>query len=302
MKFHQKNYKWNTFLDLRNNEKDFLDSSVVIIPIGYDGTASYKQGSKYGPSAIINSSVELENYDIEMEKDISETGIFTTPEISPLASDPKDMILKIETTIDNLKLKKQITGTIGGDHSVTIGSVKSTIKRFPDLSILYLDAHADLRDTYMGTKWGHASVARRLKSLCKVVQIGVRSISSEEINFISKSKSENEIFFWDNTKDNLQETIDSALKQLSNQVYISIDLDVLDPSIMSAVGNPVPGGMNWEEINSIIKQTSQHHSIVGFDVTELSPNEGPESCSFTAAKLIYKLIGFATEKNKKLQK
>ena len=300
MKFHQKNYKWNTFLDLRNNEKDFLDSSVVIIPIGYDGTASYKQGSKYGPSAIINSSVELENYDIEMEKDISETGIFTTPEISPLASDPKDMILKIETTIDNLKLKKQITGTIGGDHSVTIGSVKSTIKRFPDLSILYLDAHADLRDTYMGTKWGHASVARRLKSLCKVVQIGVRSISSEEINFISKSKSENEIFFWDNTKDNLQETIDSALKQLSNQVYISIDLDVLDPSIMSAVGNPEPGGMNWEEINSIIKQTAQNHSIVGFDVTELSPNEGPESCSFTAAKLIYKLIGFATEKNKKL--
>jgi len=297
MKFHQKNFKWNTFLDLQNDKKDFLDCSVVIIPIGYDGTASYKPGAKYGPNAIINSSVELENYDIEMKKDITETGIFTTPEISPLASDPKEMLLKIETTIDNLKLKNQITGIIGGDHSVTIGSVKSAIKRFPDLSILYLDAHADLRDTYMGTKWGHASVARRLKSICKVVQLGVRSISSEEVNFISKSKSENEIYYWDRTKNNLQEDIDSALSQLSNQVYISIDLDVLDPSIMSAVGNPVPGGINWEEINSIIKQTAQHHSIVGFDVTELSPNEGPESCSFTAAKLIYKLIGFATEKN-----
>ena len=297
MKFHQKNFKWNTFLDLQNDKKDFLDCSVVIIPIGYDGTASYKPGAKYGPNAIINSSVELENYDIEMKKDITETGIFTTPEISPLASDPKEMLLKIETTIDNLKLKNQITGIIGGDHSVTIGSVKSAIKRFPDLTILYLDAHADLRDTYMGTKWGHASVARRLKSICKVVQLGVRSISSEEVNFISKSKSENEIYYWDRTKNNLQEDIDSALSQLSNQVYISIDLDVLDPSIMSAVGNPVPGGINWEEINSIIKQTAQHHSIVGFDVTELSPNEGPESCSFTAAKLIYKLIGFATEKN-----
>ena len=297
MKFHQKNFKWNTFLDLQNDKKDFLDCSVVIIPIGYDGTASYKPGAKYGPNAIINSSVELENYDIEMKKDITETGIFTTPEISPLASDPKEMLLKIETTIDNLKLKNQITGIIGGDHSVTIGSVKSAIKRFPDLSILYLDAHADLRDTYMGTKWGHASVARRLKSICKVVQLGVRSISSEEVNFISKSKSENEIYYWDRTKNNLQEDIDSALSQLSNQVYISIDLDVLDPSIMSAVGNPVPGGINWEEINSIIKQTAQHHSIVGFDVTELSPNECPESCSFTAAKLIYKLIGFATEKN-----
>ena len=297
MKFHQKNFKWNTFLDLQNDEKDFSSCSVVIIPIGYDGTASYKPGAKYGPNAIINSSVELENYDIEMKKDITETGIFTTPEISPLASDPKEMLLKIETTIDNLKLKNQITGIIGGDHSVTIGSVKSAIKRFPDLSILYLDAHADLRDTYMGTKWGHASVARRLKSICKVVQLGVRSISSEEVNFISKSKSENEIYYWDRTKNNLQEDIDSALSQLSNQVYISIDLDVLDPSIMSAVGNPVPGGINWEEINSIIKQTAQHHSIVGFDVTELSPNEGPESCSFTAAKLIYKLIGFATEKN-----
>jgi len=297
MKFHQKNFKWNTFLDLQNDKKDFLDCSVVIIPIGYDGTASYKPGAKYGPNAIINSSVELENYDIEMKKDITETGIFTTPEISPLASDPKEMLLKIETTIDNLKLKNQITGIIGGDHSVTIGSVKSAIKRFPDLSILYLDAHADLRDTYMGTKWGHASVARRLKSICKVVQLGVRSISSEEVNFISKSKSENEIYYWDRTKNNLQEDIDSALSQLSNQVYISIDLDVLDPSIMSAVGNPVPGGINWEEINSIFKQTAQHHSIVGFDVTELSPNEGPESCSFTAAKLIYKLIGFATEKN-----
>ncbi|MBK15680.1 MAG: agmatinase [Chloroflexi bacterium] len=297
MKFHQKNFKWNTFLDLQNDEKDFSSCSVVIIPIGYDGTASYKPGAKYGPNAIINSSVELENYDIEMEKDITETGIFTTPEISPLASDPKEMLLKIETTIDNLKLKNQITGIIGGDHSVTIGSVKSAIKRFPDLSILYLDAHADLRDTYMGTKWGHASVARRLKSICKVVQLGVRSISSEEVNFISKSKSENEIYYWDRTKNNLQEDIDSALSQLSNQVYISIDLDVLDPSIMSAVGNPVPGGINWEEINSIIKQTAQHHSIIGFDVTELSPNEGPESCSFTAAKLIYKLIGFATEKS-----
>ena len=297
MKFHQKNFKWNTFLDLQNDEKDFSGCSVVIIPIGYDGTASYKPGAKYGPNAIINSSVELENYDIEMEKDITETGIFTTPEISPLASDPKEMLLKIETTIDNLKLKNQITGIIGGDHSVTIGSVKSAIKRFPDLSILYLDAHADLRDIYMGTKWGHASVARRLKSICKVVQLGVRSISSEEVNFISKSKSENEIYYWDRTKNNLQEDIDSALSQLSNQVYISIDLAVLDPSIMSAVGNPVPGGMNWEEINLIIQQTAQNHSIVGFDVTELSPNEGPESCSFTAAKLIYKLIGFATEKN-----
>ena len=299
-KLHKNHYKWNTFLDLRNDEKNFLNSSVILIPIPYDGTASYKSGARHGPSAIINASSELEYYDIETKKDISEAGIFTTPEISPLASDPKEMQLKIINTIDNLKLKNQITGILGGDHSVTIGSVKSTIKRFPNLSILYLDAHADLRDTYMGTKWGHASVARRLKSVCKVVQLGVRSISYEEINFISKSKSENEIFFWEHTKNNLQKNIDLALKQLSDQVYISIDLDVLDPSIMSAVGNPQPGGMNWEEINFIIKQTAKKHTIVGFDVTELNPKEGPESCSFTAAKLIYKLIGFATEKNKNL--
>jgi len=300
MKFNQKHYKWNTFLDLRNDSNDFSNSSVVIIPIPYDGTASYKSGARHGPGAIINSSKELETYDIEMKKDISETGIFTTPEISPLANGPKDMIMKIKTTIDNLKLKNQIAGIIGGDHSVTIGSVQSAIKRFPDLSILYLDAHADLRNTYMGTKWGHASVARRLKTICKVIQIGVRSISSEEIDFISKSKSENEIFFWKQRKSNLEENLKVALKQLSQQVYISIDLDVLDPSIMSAVGNPEPGGMSWEEINLIIKETARNHTIVGFDVTELSPNEGPESCSFTAAKLIYKLVGFATAKNKKL--
>jgi len=183
---------------------------------------------------------------------------------------------------------EKLVVTLGGDHSVTIGAVKAFTSKYKDLSVLYLDAHGDLRHTYMGTTWGHASVARRLLEMCTVVLVGVRSMSAEESGFIDTNK----IPCYSYMEMQKELPIDSIIDSLSPNVYISIDLDVLDPSIMAAVGNPVPGGIGWYEMLRLLARVTSARRIVGFDVMELAPNEGPKSCAFTAASLVYKLIGY----------
>jgi agmatinase len=162
---------------------------------------------------------------------------------------------------------------------------------YPDLSVLYLDAHADLRDEYMGTAWGHASVARRLCDICPTVHVGVRTVSAEEMQFIRDARLP--VFFWTSPPD-LSQLAREVIEALSPRVYVSVDLDVLDPSLMAAVGTPEPGGMTWREAMALLRAVGEQRQIVGFDVVELSPSEGPEACAFTAAKLAYKLIGYAT--------
>ena len=162
---------------------------------------------------------------------------------------------------------------------------------YSDLSVLYLDAHADMRGSYMGTSWGHASVARRIYESCPLVQVGVRNLSAGEMDFI---KTHNvPVFAWTAAPYSAADLIDLVLTNLSSNVYISVDLDVLDPSIMSAVGTPEPGGMFWNDLTILLRRVCESRHIVGFDIVELSPQEGPEACAYTAAKLAYKLMGYA---------
>ena len=285
-------YTWQTFLDTPPQEHVYESARFVVIPVPYDGTTSFRTGSRYGPAAIIDASRHLEDFDVELGCDPSSSGIYTLPEITPDASGPARVVDQVYGVVADTLASDKTPVLLGGEHTIALGAVRACARvHDDDLSVLYLDAHADLRDSYMGTRWGHASVARRISEICPIVEVGVRSISHEEFEF-AQSAPGVLVSFWppDDSQNGLYEAI---CRQLSPHVYISIDLDVLDPSIMSAVGTPEPGGMNWWELIRLIRAVSRNSRIVGFDIVELSPEEGPVACSATAARLAYKVMGYA---------
>ena len=269
-------------------EKSALDTSpIVLIPIPYDSTTSHRTGARDGPRAIIHASYNLEDYDHQLGLDVSAIGIHTTPFLEPHMAGPLEMVDRVARTVGSFASRGKVVGLLGGEHTIAIGAVKAMHEVYPDLSVLYLDAHGDLRDQYMDTKVGHATVARRLTEVCPTVQVGIRSLSLEEVGFIAKGTVKT--FLWNESSPEVPQR-DTLLSHLTPWVYISIDLDVLDPSIMSAVGTPEPGGMTWSQVVTLVEDVARHRRIVGFDVSELSPGEGPHACSYTAAKLVYKLI------------
>ena len=283
-------YAWQTFLDTPPEEHDYESARFVVIPVPYDGTTSFRAGSRYGPAAIIDASRHLEDFDVELGFDPSDSGIYTLPEVTPDVSGPGRVVEQVRESVANTLESAKTPVLIGGEHSLALGAVKACADIYEDLSVLYLDAHADLRDSYMGTELGHATVARRISEICPLVEVGVRSISEEEFDF-AQGEPAVSIHFWPTGRDE-QDLHDLVCGQLSQNVYLSIDLDVLDPSIMPAVGTPEPGGMTWWDTIRLIREVSRRSRIVGFDVLELSPEEGPVSCSSTAARLTYKVIGY----------
>ena len=285
--------RWSTFLDVTPEESHPSSAAVSIIPVPYDSTTTYKSGARHGPRAIIEASKHLEDYDLELDRDISAAGIYTAPEVAPDMRSPEAMVDRVCSAVQETADSGKLAVTLGGDHSVTIGAVKAMTRVYADLSVLYLDAHADLRDSYMNTRWGHASAARRLCDLCPVVQVGVRSMSAEEREFAKQARLP--IFHWTPPYPDIRSIAGQVLSSLTAHVYVSLDLDVFDPSIMAAVGTPEPGGMTWREVTELLRVVTGQRKVVGFDLTELSPDEGPEACAFTAAKLAYKLIGYVTQ-------
>jgi len=199
------------------------------------------------------------------------------------------MIQRIYEVARGLLDKDKAVLMLGGEHSLTLGMVRAYREKYQALSVLQLDAHADLRDSYMGTKFSHASVMKRVHELCPIVPVGIRSLSQGEHRFINEAGI-NPFYAKDLVSGRVtnQQVVDS----LSKEVYITIDLDVLDPSIMPAVGTPEPGGIGWYEMLALLREVAQAKQIVGFDLVELCPREGPISCAFLAAKLAYKLIGY----------
>ena len=279
-----------SFLGLSKELSDEQRSKAFILPVPYDSTTSYRGGARDGPRAIIEASYNLEEYDPELDTDISKMGVHTCPFLEPHMGGPQAMVERVYGAVKALARTDRLVTLIGGEHSLSTGSVKAHKELYPDLSVLYLDAHADLRDQYMGTGWGHASVARRIHQLCPLVLVGARSLSQEERDFIVERGVNT--FFWP-LSESMETLASSVIELLSTHVYISIDLDVFDPSIMAAVGTPEPGGIGWQQLTSLLKKVGEEKRIIGFDVMELSPREGPNACSYTAAKLVYKLLGYA---------
>ena len=285
---------WGTFLD--TPPADPANARVVLIPVPYDATTSYRGGARHGPKAIITASRELEDYDLELDRDVSTVGIHTAPEVAPDASGPEAMVARVERVVRSVAAPGKLIGLLGGEHTIAVGSVRALRELYPDMSVLYLDAHADLRDEYMGTGWGHASVARRLYGVVPLVQVREHSLSAKEGCFICDNGLR--VVYRPPDRSIIDELSSHVLEPLTDDVYISIDLDVLDPSLMSAVGTPEPGGMRWEELTGLLRTVASERRIVGFDITELSPLEGPEACAYIAAKLTYKLIGYATQNDR----
>lgn len=287
----QPSIPWS-FGGLNAQESDAASSQIVVIPVPYDSSTSFRAGSREGPNAIIGASRHLEDFDIELGKETYKVGIHTTEEIEPHMGSPEQMVDRVYRAVYPWAEEGKIISLLGGEHSISIGSVKALREIHPDLSVLYLDAHADMRDEYMGSKFSHACTARRIIEMCPLVPVGVRSMSEEEMDFVTGINLKvhfggemNPVNNWD---------IDGILSSLSENVYISLDLDVMDLAIISGVGNPEPGGIDWNNMLSIIKAVSSEKRIVGFDLTELSPVEGSVASSFVAAKLAYKIMGYST--------
>jgi agmatinase len=277
------------FAGLPSAHSDYKSSRVTVLPVPYDGTTEWHSGTRNGPRAIIEASYYLEWYDIELGKELYSMGIHTLPGIEPVMDSPEAMAERVYSAVKSLLDENKFIVMLGGEHSISYGSIKACNQKFADFSVLQLDAHTDLRDQYLGTKFGHGCVMRRALELCPVTQVGIRSMSLEEHEFIKSRRLSP--FIVDDNSLNLSHS--DIIDSLSKNVYITIDLDVLDPSIMAAVGTPEPGGMGWNDILSLLRAVTEKREIVGFDLVELCPDQGPASCSFTAAKLAYKLIGYS---------
>ncbi|MCK5505654.1 MAG: agmatinase [Thermodesulfovibrionia bacterium] len=273
------------FCGLPAKYSNYQNSRIVILPVSFDKTSSWIKGSARGPQAIINASWNMELYDIETASEVYKKGIHTAKEVVP--DNSLDMINKVHKKTGKLLNDKKFVIVLGGEHSVSLGTIRAHAEYFNDISILHLDAHSDMRSSYEGDKYSHACVMARAKEITnKIVSVGIRSMDSSELKNINKR---NILYASYIRKSKIW--INNAVKKLSDNVYITIDLDVLDPSIMPPTGTPEPGGLDWYEVIKLLESVSKKKNIVGFDVVELCPskNVAPD---FLAAKLIYKLLSF----------
>ena len=284
------------FGDIDAQYSSFEDSRFVVISVPYDLTSTYQAGSRRGPEAIIEASCNLELYDEELSKETYLSGIHTMAPLAVDARGPEAMLKQIYDEVLKIISYEKIPVLIGGEHSISVGSVRALTEKHSSLTVLHLDAHADMRDSYQNTPFSHAAVGRRIFEMCPLVQAGIRSMSKEEALFIRKHNIK--ILSPEEVEDN-PDWIEGILDGLSDDVYVSIDLDVLDPSVMPATGTPEPGGIRWRDLLRLIKKVSDNCNIRGFDVVELCPIPGMVAPDFTAAKLIYRVMGYIDSKNKR---
>jgi agmatinase len=268
------------------------DATFVVVPVPYDLTSTYQPGSRRGPAAILEASSNMELYDEELNKETYLAGIHTAAPLEADARGPKQMIGAVSDRISKIAAKDKIPVLLGGEHSISLGAVYALKKKYPKLSVLQLDAHADLRDSYQQSPYSHACVARRISEICPLVQAGIRSLSAEEAVFLRQGavKSFSADFIAEH-----QDGVKRVCGQLRGDVYITIDLDVFDPAVMPSTGTPEPGGLLWRDVLNLLKEVSRSCAIRGFDVVELAPLPGVVAPDFMAAKLIYRLMGYMTK-------
>jgi agmatinase len=270
-------------------------ANVIILPVPFELNTSYVNGTKNGPEAILNASTHMELYDEELDLEPCRFGIYTSQKLSA-AKSAEAWLKVISSGVMKILIKNKFPVILGGEHTASIGAVNGCRKHgISGLSVLQLDAHADLRDTYEGNKLSHACVGRRISEVCPLTQVGIRSLSRKEAKF---KKNSNVTTFYAPVDLN-QNILDEIVSSLTENVYITIDLDVFDPAFVPAVGTPEPGGLNWYEILKILHPVIAKKNIIGFDIVELCPLEGHMASDFLAAKLVYKLIGYISEGQKK---
>ena len=273
------------FADIPEQYRDYTSSKAVILPIPYDGTSTWMKGADRGPQAILDASFHLELYDVETRTEAYRKGICTLEPVS-CPEDPEEMVATVRQRAIPLFQDNKLVVGLGGEHSVTVGLVRAAQVRYPNLSVLQLDAHSDLRDSYLGSRYNHACVMARINEICPFVQVGIRSMDMEELDGIQPDRL---VLARDLHSHGLAAAID-CLDKLSDTVYITVDLDVLDPSCMPSTGTPEPGGIDWYLLNNIIQHVVSEKKVVGMDVVELLPGRHNRAPDFLAAKLIYRSL------------
>ena len=269
---------------LDNEFTAYENARIVILPVPYDGTSTWLKGADKGPQAILEASANMELYDIETDSEVYTQGIATLEAVTEDQS-PEAMSDAVEKQVDAILMDKKFPVLLGGEHSVSIGSIRAFAKHYENFSVLQLDAHSDMRDNYEGSDHNHACVMARAKEMATVAQVGIRSSCIEEKRNIDPDR----IFYAHEIKES-PTWMYNVSEKLNDNVYITIDLDVFDPAYMPSTGTPEPDGLTYREVINFLKLINERHNIIGLDIVELCPNEMNKAPDFLASKLIYQLL------------
>ena len=277
------------------NASSFEDAKAVILPVPLESTTSYVPGTRNGPREILVASSHLELWDEETNSDIHPIGIYTLPEMELPFDDLADIMGEIHRVAAAILEHDKFPIVLGGEHSLTSPIVAAVAEKHPGVTVLQVDAHADLRDTYMGTRFNHACAMRRVTEYARCTQVGIRSMSTEEANAASTLPT---TIFYDVNMRQDPNWIAKVVASLGETVYITIDVDGMDPAIMPATGTPEPGGLSWYELLALLRAVISVRNVVGCDIVELSPLPGVAAPNFLCAKLLYKILTYQFTKTK----
>jgi agmatinase len=269
--------------------RTFEAAAAVILPVPFERTTSYVTGTHLGPRELLAASAQVELWDEELGIDVHGRGICTAPEMDLTAVGLDEAMTRIRAAAGAILGRGKFLLTLGGEHSITSPIVAAAAERHPGLSVLQVDAHADLRDSYLAQRHSHACAMRRTAEFARLVQVGIRNISEEEVRALPSLGTT--VFYDWNMRDD-PAWISRAVDALADPVYITIDLDGLDPALMPAVGTPEPGGLSWRELTALLRRTFETKRVVACDVVELCPIPGMTAPNFIAARLVYKLLTY----------
>ncbi len=269
--------------------RSFDESEALILPVPFERTTSYVHGTRNGPRELLVASAQVELWDEELGVDLHARGMYTMPAVDLSAVPLGDAMAELRRVAGGLFETGKFIVVLGGEHSITSAVVAAAAERHTGLSVLQIDAHADLRDSYLGEQHSHACAMRRTLEFAPVVQVGIRNISAEEVADLPSLRTT--IFYDWNMRDDAG-WMDRAIDALSDTVYITIDLDGIEPGTMPAVGTPEPGGLSWRELTTLLRKVIAKRRVVGCDVVELCPIPGIASPNFIAAKLVYKILTY----------
>jgi agmatinase len=278
-----------TFGGAMPHMRTFDQSKAVVLPVPVERTTSYGGGTRHGPHEILQASSHMELWDEEIGVDAHGAGIFTLPEMELPFGELTPLMNEIRRVASEILARDKFLVTLGGEHSITPPLVAAAAAQHPGLSVLQIDAHADLRDSYMGTRHNHACAMRRVLEHARTTQVGIRSMSTEEAE---AAPSLNTTIFYDCAMRQDPQWVDRVVESLSGPVYVTIDVDGMDPAIMPATGTPEPGGLSWYELLDLLRATFEKRRVVACDVVELSPIPGMHAPNFLCAKLVYKMITY----------
>lgn len=278
--------KKRTYAGISEEYGRIENAKIVLIPVPYDGTSTWQKGADKGPEAFLDAAENMELYDIETDAEVYKEGIYLSDPIT-VNDSPEAMVEAVYAQTKSYISKKKFVTLFGGEHSISIGSIRAFNESFENLTVLQLDAHADLRMSYEGSSCNHACAVHDASKSTNLIQVGIRSMDVTEKKWMNPDQTWfaheiQEEEYWE----------DAVIDQMTENVFITIDLDCFDPSILPSTGTPEPGGMKWYETLAFLKRVFKEKNVVGFDMVELCPNPADKSSDFLAAKLYYKMLSY----------